>query len=348
MDAEKNELVSIIVPVYNTEKYLAQCIESILNQTYSKFELLLINDGSTDGSGDLCDTYAKQDRRISVIHQKNAGVSMARNTGLDHACGEYIMFVDSDDYIDPELVEEAHRTIRKSDADIYICGLIVENFQAGKIVSKETYAAKEKSVYSLNELLENMNVSYPAQYIYGPCHKLYRRKAIENEAVRFDLRLSVWEDFLFNQKVLAKVRSVQISDKVYYHYRKERGDSLSSSFNPMYYDMTAYVFDQMRELLKTAECTERRRQQFEYEYFETLIYGFISCYFQPYKTTGTQDRLCAICKVSENRYIQKLSVGEMRSRTQKVILLMLKLRLKRILDWLLIIRYQGGIWGLKR
>ena len=111
-------MISIIVPVYNTEKYLDQCIQSILSQTYTDFELLLIDDGSTDSSGVICDRYAEQDSRVRVFHKPNGGVSSARNIGLDNTKGEWITFLDSDDWIAPSMLDEVYKTAMVNDADM--------------------------------------------------------------------------------------------------------------------------------------------------------------------------------------------------------------------------------------
>jgi len=117
----KSELISIIIPVYNVEDYLARCLESILFQSFKDFEVLLIDDGSTDGSGKICDAYAQNDTRIRVIHKVNGGVSSARNVGLNNANGQYISFVDSDDFVHPCFLEFLYNSIKSSKADISIC-----------------------------------------------------------------------------------------------------------------------------------------------------------------------------------------------------------------------------------
>ena len=109
-----NEKISVIVPVYNVKLYLHKCVDSILNQTYQNIEVLLIDDGSTDGSSDICDSYTEKDSRIKVVHKKNGGLSSARNTGLDMATGEYILFVDSDDYIDIEMIRRLYDALVKT------------------------------------------------------------------------------------------------------------------------------------------------------------------------------------------------------------------------------------------
>lgn len=121
MCVQKNELISIIVPVYQVEAYLPACVESVLKQTYSDWELILVDDGSKDDSGELCDQYAQQDSRIKVIHQENGGVSAARNAGLEEAQGEYIAFLDSDDLIKPDYFQVLHQNLEENEADIACC-----------------------------------------------------------------------------------------------------------------------------------------------------------------------------------------------------------------------------------
>lgn len=122
MTNDSSPLISIIVPVYNVEPYVSKCLESILRQTYQNIEIIIIDDGSTDGGSDICDAYAHKDKRIKVIHQSNEGVSGARNVGLRIAKGEFIGFVDSDDWIEADMYEYLLQNIQQQDADIAICG----------------------------------------------------------------------------------------------------------------------------------------------------------------------------------------------------------------------------------
>ena len=118
--------ISIIVPVYQAEKYISKCIESIVNQTYKNLEIILVDDGSTDRSGEICDEYGKKDNRIVVVHNKNKGVSVARNCGLDIATGDYITFVDSDDYIDLQMYSEMMKVVEKYSCDVVYSGSVVK------------------------------------------------------------------------------------------------------------------------------------------------------------------------------------------------------------------------------
>ena len=123
MKKNLQNLVSVIIPVYNVQQYLPQCLESVCNQTYSRIEIIVVDDGSKDTSGTIADEYAEKDERITVIHKANGGLSSARNEGIDHAKGEYYLFVDSDDYIDPETVERLLGAMLKQDAQLVECGM---------------------------------------------------------------------------------------------------------------------------------------------------------------------------------------------------------------------------------
>ena len=187
-------IVSIIVPVYNAEKTLARCVDSILNQTYQDYELLLVNDGSTDSSGGLCDSYAARDQRVRVFHKENAGVSNARNLALAQARGTYLQFLDSDDWITPEATLSLVRA-----AEDHQCDLIISDFYrvVGERVSHKG-DIDEDSVLTREEYAAHM-MENPADFYYGVLwNKLYRREIVEAHHLRMDPEISWCEDFMFN------------------------------------------------------------------------------------------------------------------------------------------------------
>ena len=160
--------VSVIVPVYNAEKYLQECVDSILSQTLTNLEVILVDDGSPDRSGAICDEYAARDDRILVRHTVNQGVSTARNEALELVRGEYIAFIDSDDRIDEDFLAEALRDIETSKADIYIGGQYYEYFSEGVLVRTENKNGLDK-MYDIPNLLDNFEVEYP---FYLICEEL--------------------------------------------------------------------------------------------------------------------------------------------------------------------------------
>lgn len=206
--------VSIIVPVYNVKAYLAECLDSILGQDFTDFELLLVDDGSTDGSGVVCDRYAAADSRVQVLHKPNAGVSSARNEGLDHARGTWIMFVDADDLLSPDALSSMMANAAGNDADIIQLG--IKTF-AGSFKGSSPAPVSQKMVSAGDYINGLMQYSIPG----GPVAKLYRRAAIDNHHLRFDTGLKIGEDVIFNLHFVFYTRcNIHISSKVVYHYRQ--------------------------------------------------------------------------------------------------------------------------------
>ena len=186
--------VSIIVPVYNAEKTIGRCVDSILGQQYTDFELLLVDDGSRDGSGAICDSYALADSRVQVIHKENTGVSDTRNIGISRARGVYLQFLDSDDWITPDatklLVEAAGE---------HNCDLVISDFYrvVGERVSRKGDIDEDR-VLTREEYAAHM-MEQPADFYYGVLwNKLYRRDIVESHRLRMDPELSWCEDFMFN------------------------------------------------------------------------------------------------------------------------------------------------------
>lgn len=210
--------ISIIVPIYNVEKQLSECIESILNQTFMNFELILVDDGSPDKCGEICDEYEKKDKRIKVIHKKNGGLSDARNAGLDIAKGKYIGFVDSDDIIHPEMYERMYNCINKYNADIVQCKF--KKFKTIEDINKlsnitndniEHYTSKEAIIDMIDNNKINVNI----------WNKLYKRELFESE--RFP-KGKIHEDEFLTYKLIYKSNKVTyINEELYYYYQNDNG-----------------------------------------------------------------------------------------------------------------------------
>lgn len=202
--------ISIIVPVYNAEQYISQCINSILSQSYTNYELLLINDGSKDNSGKLCDEYARKDPRIKVFHKTNGGVSSARNLGLAKARGKYVTFIDSDDYI----LEEYLASLIKYDGSHFIVGGM-QSF--GMTQRVERFLSSEERGD------ENINIAITRElgnFSFGtPWGKLYDNDLLQNRTIRFDEKIIIAEDTLFIMQFLLYCQSISFSDHADYMYR---------------------------------------------------------------------------------------------------------------------------------
>lgn len=215
--------VSIIVPIYNAEKHLARCIDSILNQEYTDFELLLVNDGSTDSCGSICDSYAEQDSRIRVIHKENTGVSDSRNQAIDQARGTYLQFLDSDDWITPDATKLFVRA-----AEEHCCDLVIADFYrvVGERLSQKG-DIEEDSVMTREEFASHM-MENPADFYYGVLwNKLYRREIVEKYRLRMDVTISWCEDFMFNLEYIRHGEAFYALHAPIYYYVKTKG-SLAS------------------------------------------------------------------------------------------------------------------------
>ena len=214
-------MVSIIVPVYNAEKYLHRCVDSILVQTFTDSELLLINDGSKDRSGLICDEYATKDSRIRVFHKENGGVSSARNVGLDNANGEYIMFVDSDDYMFPNMCELMKSTMESKMVDLVVCGTTETGGGYWRPV--------EDKDYTLLQLKENFVELLHTELLSPPWNKIFKRSIIGEQ--RFLEDVSFGEDLMFNLGYIGKCGNVSFIKASPFFHEKDNVDSLVVKFN---------------------------------------------------------------------------------------------------------------------
>lgn len=239
----KRAKVSIIVPVYKTEKYLKRCLDSLINQTLSDIEIILVDDGSPDLSPQLCDNAAEKDGRIKVIHKKNEGLGMARNTGLKAACGEYIGFVDSDDYVKPDMFEYLCSTAEINNADLVMSGVC---FVGGNMFGKkdeysEEYFFDKETVFETEadrkKLLLGIAGALPheerdCRYGASVWKNIYKRETIIKNDVRFlSEREYLSEDTLFNIDFIPHIKKAVGTEKAFYCYCRNES-SLSKSYNP--------------------------------------------------------------------------------------------------------------------
>lgn len=216
--------ISVIVPVYKVEKYIGECINSILAQTFKDFELILVDDGSPDKSGEICDSYAKKDNRIKIFHKKNGGVSSARNFGIDKAVGEWLCFIDSDDTILPTYLADFE--LDKVKSDIYMQGYV--KVKESRIIETHDFTkCKESDFANILAYSEDNNI------INSPCFKLYKSSIVNTYKVRFDIRTSYGEDHLFSLDYCRYISSAHFTLSHGYNYRISVGESLSHRRIPL-------------------------------------------------------------------------------------------------------------------
>lgn len=260
-------LISVIVPIYNSEKYLNKCIRSILTQTYENFELILINDGSTDKSSQICDYFKNKDKRIKVINQHNKGQSIARNLGIKISEGEYISFVDADDYIEKDYLEYLFYLIKKFDSDMSVCNTRDEYIN-GNFIDK---SCEEECKLYPEGALEIM--LYQKGFDVGPWAKLYKKNLFEK--IKFPEN-KIYEDFYVSYRIVHKCNKVAYGKQAKYHYLHHINSTMTSMFSKknldlieVSEDMLQFVSNKYPQIINAAV----RRFVYSNHHLLNLMYG---------------------------------------------------------------------------
>lgn len=233
--------ISIVVPVYNAEKELQRCVDSILGQSFSDWELLLIDDGSRDGSPALCDRLAQRDPRVRVCHKENGGVSSARNLGIQKAEGEYLMFTDSDDTLFPETLSTLYGKALETKAELVVCGFTYYVEQDGRHVDN----LPEKAFCGGGEtyLEEGFLADFKRELFNPPWNKLIRRELLLENEIRFGEEYAICEDMAFSMQILERCRGICVLPESLYCYHYKEGDNLVHRFHENYYEALLYFRD---------------------------------------------------------------------------------------------------------
>lgn len=231
-------LVTIVVPVYNVEKYLDRCINSIVGQTYSKIEIILVDDGSPDRCPEMCSEWAKKDSRIKVIHKENAGLGFARNTGIENATGEYICFFDSDDYIAPDTIEKAYKLAQNEKSEIVVFGMCIVNARGGLIreevpqTDKLTYSGREIQEDFLPDLISSLPKGKRKNLRMSACSSLFSTALIKKNKWRFASEREIISEDVYSLLGLYKyVEKVSVLPEALYFYCKNPS-SLTHTYRP--------------------------------------------------------------------------------------------------------------------
>ncbi|WP_289129529.1 glycosyltransferase [uncultured Clostridium sp.] len=257
-----NPKISVIVPIYNVEKYIHRAIDSILTQSLTEFELILINDGSQDRCGEICNEYAQKDSRIKVIHKNNGGVSSARNVGIENSSGQYIGFVDPDDYIDKEMYEKLYNSIKKEDSEIAISSFsyIINGKEEPQDISNK------KLIFNKNEAINNyFNNTYPFNYSFL-CNKLFKKELFDG--IRLNTKILVQEDTEIMIKLYNKSNRVSYIGEPLYFYELRNGSATSNK-------ISRGKITTEQAFLQVFNYTKENLPQFK----SKALLKYISCFF---------------------------------------------------------------------
>ena len=279
------DLIRIIVPIYNVEKYLNKCIESIVNQTYENIEIILIDDGSNDNSGIICDEYAKKDNRIIVVHKENGGVSSARNKGLKIAKGEWISFVDADDWIEQTFCQTLLNKVTQEQADIALCGYnrITDN-QIEKINANN----QEVFLNSNEYLVKSLN----PQTGFGFCHmKLIKKEVLKS--ISFNERMEVGEDALFNIQLSTYIKKAVFLKQPLYNYRinnqsvvKRYDENYANKYLKSMKIIEEYIWQEYNE--ENEENIEIKQNYYNFVAYHIMLIIVNYCYHPDNKMCNAQ------------------------------------------------------------
>lgn len=285
---KNNPKISVIIPVYKVEPYLRQCLDSVVNQTYRNLEILLVDDGSPDNCGAICDEYAQNDERIIVIHKENGGLSAARNDGIERATGEWITFVDSDDWCEKDYYEQLLASIRSQNVDVFCAG---GNYSEHDAETEIVLTIKKDILYCQKKEMDGLMAKVLTPF-YGeldgigngtlgsPWDKMYSREFIEKYHLQFDVSSKAWEDLWFNFQVFDKARVVGGCSFIGYHYRFVE-TSITKGFNPYKPEINYEFIVKLCSYMKYREDSDLLQQAIAARCIGLFLNSLKCYYFHP-------------------------------------------------------------------
>lgn len=252
----ENDVISVIIPVYNSAVYLDKCIQSILKQSYPSWEAILVDDGSTDGSGSICDKYAKEYANIKCIHQENCGVSVARNIGIETSCGKFLCFVDSDDVVSTEYLGHLISILRMHNCDWSLSA--VDNY-------REFYP-QQSILLDFDHLSDEDFLKLNTAYVlFGPCCKLYKTEIIRRNQIQFPEGIHYGEDLLFNFAYMEHIHSAVFWNVNDYTYQKVNDNSLSTRYRETMFEEELFLANVKTSFYKKKGVYNRDFERFVHD-----------------------------------------------------------------------------------
>lgn len=340
------KLVSIIIPMYNAERTLQRCLNSICNQEYSNIEIILVNDGSTDQTLFLCDKIQENDSRVIIVNKENGGVASARNAGIEKSTGQYILFVDCDDYIELDTISKIMPLSEENNLDMVIFGIqmdyVDEKYSVQKKYNEELCAFDAKSIQKV------VFESCFNGLLYSPCNKLYCADIIKKEKIFFENNEEPIEDILFNCNYMQHINRVCVVEETFYHYVKEQKESEVTKYRKNLWKQAEKRSESLRELFSYWNMNEK---ECELWLCEEYIGGKADCISNWYrhgsKVTGKEKRGEIVQNILCNSQFKK-AVKNVRGMTlyydKKILILLSGVRLSVIIvmfyDILFFLRYR--------
>ena len=318
-----NELVSVIVPVYNTENKLKKCINSVTNSSYTNLEIIIVDDGSEEKTALLCNQLKQQDKRIKVIHQKNKGVSCARNKGIDIAKGEYMYFLDSDDWAEPTMLEDMYNLAKRDQAQLVVAGFYIDTYYEKDKYLTDNYVVEDAVYPDKKSFRKNAYKLFDKNLLYTPWNKLYESKYILENNLRFPTTL--WDDFPFNISIVRNVERVTVTSKQYYHFLRARAESETTAYRPGMYEKREEEHGWMVDLYKEWKVMDHNSMEMIARRYVERFIGCVENITNPKCELSSQEKRQEIKRMLKNPRLKKmLKLANPRSSYMKIMVLPLK------------------------
>ena len=328
----KKLLLTIIVPIYNCEKHITRCLDTICNQTYRNIEIVLVDDGSTDNSYKICLKYQNMDKRIRLYKQKNSGASSARNFGLSVMSGEYFTFVDSDDYLEETMVEEFVDRINETKADYLICGFTIEkNDSRGNLVARTEKPVDDIVIDSRKKIAAGIIKLVENEQINAPWCKCIRSNIIRENQIRMQEDLKLQEDLHFNINVLKFVDKFASLEKSLYYYSIGSKDSLTARYFDNKFEMIDRVHNSLVSFYQENSDDEKINNRVKFIYIKNIFAGFINLFHKNCDLDKNQKMKIIGKYISTNKFNEIIRLKFDLSLKKKILLWILRTKNKKFI-----------------
>ena len=317
--------VSIVIPVYNGEKYIDDCMKCMKSQTYQQIEIILVDDGSKDRSGAICDEYAKTDDRIKVCHQENGGLSSARNLGIRNATGKYVIFFDVDDAVESDIIKDNVELAEKNQADVVMCGFWYYDVDKKELIPNKL----DKSfVGTAEEYFHNFLIQTMEHEVFNaPWNKMIRRELLEKNDLWFDTRYPIYEDIIFAAELFNIAEKIVVNNKLYYKYFVRSSGSLITRFYDTLFESVTQFHDNAMKYCSKYENNEEQIKRFDLLYATHIFTHLkqISCR----KELSNTEKYKLIQKIVDSDKLQNAVKNADLAGRKKIVRMMIQRKMRR-------------------
>lgn len=321
----ENIKISVIMPVYKVEEYVGKAIESIQAQTLKEWEFLIVDDGTPDKSGEICDAYAAKDERIHVIHKENGGAPSARNVAIDIAKGEYMYFMDSDDWAEPTMLEDMYNLAKRDNAQLVVAGFYIDTYYTDTEYRQDDFVVADAVYPNKEAFRKNAYKLFDKNLLYTPWNKLFESRYVMENNLRFPT--TFWDDFPFNVSVVRNIERVTVTSKQYYHFIRKRAESETAAYRPNMYEKREEKHGWMINLYKEWNVhNAESREMIARRYVERLI-GCVENITNPKCTLSYGEKRKQVKDMLSKQHVaQCLKLAKPRSSYMKILLIPLKMK----------------------